>query len=592
MPFALRLKLFLIAVLFAFSQEGYAQKSYPADYFRPPLDIRLLLSGTFGEVRSNHFHSGIDIKTGGVEGSPVYAVADGYVSRVKVSASGFGRALYITHPNGFVSVYGHLNHYNQAIETKVKKVQYDRESFEVEFFPPAGEIPVKKGEIIAYSGNSGSSGGPHLHFEIRDGGSEKPINPLLFGFDVKDIFRPHISLLKIYPEGENARINGNYRSYSYPVEGWGEEHRLNASQPIRLSGNVSFAIQVNDQQNDTDNKNGPYSTILYIDKELVYQYRMESFSFDETRYVNSLIDYAACMENGVRLQRTRIDPGNRLSIYSKPGNHGIFSFNDTLLHVITYEVSDVPGNTALLTFKVKSEKNSQQSAVSSQQSNVDKQTSTANCQLPTVNFNYAIANHFDNPSVILDAPAGVFYDSFSFKYDSTRQVAGTYSAVQRIHDKFTPIHDYITLSIRPRSLPERLRDKAIVVKINEDGKSFESAGGKWESNGFVTTRIREFGNYSVSVDTIPPKISPVQAETFKNLAGQKKVKFIISDEMSGIATYRGTLNDKWVLMEYDAKNDLLFYIIDDQLLNGENILKLEVVDMKNNRKTYQAKLVK
>jgi len=530
MLFALRPKHFLIAIIFALSNQAYAQKSYPKDYFQSPLAFRLLLSGTFGEVRANHFHSGIDIKTGGVEGASVFAVADGYVSRIKVSAYGFGNALYVTHPNGYVSVYGHLSKYNKVMEDIIRKEQYRRESFEIELFPSAGELPVKKGEIIAYSGNSGSSGGPHLHFEIRDGGSEKPINPLLFGYDVKDMFRPRISLLKIYPEDENARINGNNRSYSYPVEGWGEEHRLNTTQPVRLSGNISFAIQVSDQQNDTDNKNGPYSTALYIDQKKVYEYKMETFSFDESRYVNSLLDYAEFMKSGVRLQRSRIDPGNKLGIYDIRGNNGIFLFNDTLQHIIAYEVKDVPGNTAVLSFKVKAEK-SRQSSVVSQQSAVSSQQSAVSSHSSTVNFFYDTANHFESPSVILDAPAGAFYDSFAFKYDSASRIAGSFSPVHKIHDKFTPVHDYVTLSIKPLNLPEMLRDKALVVKINDDGKTFSSSGGKYESSGFVTTKIREFGDYSVSVDTIPPKVTAINPELFKNLAGQKKVKFTISDEV-------------------------------------------------------------
>jgi hypothetical protein len=532
-------------------------------------------------VRANHFHSGIDIKTGGAEGSPVYAVADGYVSRIKVSAYGFGHALYVTHPNGYVSVYGHLSKYNKEIEKLVKDVQYRKESFEVELFPSAGEIPVKKGDVIAFTGNSGSSGGPHLHFEIRDAATEKPINPLLFGYDVKDMFRPRISLLKIYPEDENARINGNHRSYTYTVEGWGEEHRINTSQPIRLSGNISFAIQDSDQQNDTNNKNGPYSTQLYIDKKLVYEYKMETFAFDESRYVNSLLDYAECMKSGAILQRTKIDPGNKLGIYDIRGNHGTFAFTDTLQHVVTYEVKDVPGNTAVLTFKVKSEENSQRSAVSSPQSAVSGQQSTAS-------FNYSASNHFGNSSVILDAPAGSFYDSFVFEYDSAHRIAGTYAPVHKVHNKYTPVHDYMTLSIKPQNLPERLRDKALIVKLNDDGKSFSSAGGKWEESGFVTTKIREFGNYSISADTIPPKIKAINPDTFKNLAGQKVIKFTISDELSGIASYRGALNGKWILMEYDPKNDLLYYTIDEHLPAGQGSFSLEVTDGKGNRKVYTA----
>jgi len=587
MLFALRSRLYLITLLLAILHHGYAQNSYPKDYFRSPLDIRLLLSGTFGEIRTNHFHSGIDIKTNGAEGAAVYAIAGGYVSRIKVSAYGFGKAIYITHPNGYVSVYGHLSRYNQVIGDYVRKAQYSRESFEIELFPSAGELPVSKDEIIAYTGNSGSSGGPHLHFEIRDGASQKIINPLLFGYDVKDFFRPRISLLKIYAEDENARVNGINRSISFLVEGWGEEHRLNVAQPIRLSGNISFAIQVSDQQNDTDNKNGPYAIALYIDKELVYQQRMETFSFDETRYVNSLLDYAEFMKNGVRLQRTKIDPGNKLDIYGKVNDKGIFRFNDSLTHVIRYEVTDVAGNTASLSFKVKSEK-----TVNVKTAKTPDITLTIDHRPSTIDhFNYATANHFENASVILDAPQGVFYDSFTFSYDSSRSVAGTFSPVHRIHDKFTPVHDYITLSLKPVNLPESLRPKALVVKIKDDGKGCTSAGGTWEDNGYVTTKIREFGNYSISIDTIPPDIKALQPETFVKMAGQKKLKLSISDNMSGIATYRGMLNGKWVLMEYDAKNNILFYTIDENLAPGRNTFSLEVKDEKNNRSFFAATII-
>jgi hypothetical protein len=212
-----------------------------------------------------------------------------------------------------------------------------------------------------------------------------------------------------------------------------------------------------------------------------------------------------------------------------------------------------------------------------------------NCQLPT---SVTPSNHFENSSVIIDALAGSFYDSFIFKYDSTRLITGTYSAVHKIHDKFTPVQDYMILSIKPQALPERLRSKALIVKINDDGKSFSSAGGKWEDSGFVTTKIREFGNYSVSVDTIPPKVAAINPESFKNLAGQKTVKFSISDERSGIAGYRGTLNGKWILMEFDPKNNLLYYTIDEYLPAGQTSFTLEVTDGKGNRKVYSAKLYK
>jgi hypothetical protein len=379
---ALSPMLFAILIAFVLTTSVRAQRIYPASDFRPPLDFRLLLSGTFGEIRSNHFHSGIDIKTGGSEGQKVYAVADGYVSRIKVSAYGFGKALYITHPNGYVSVYGHLKGYNKVIGDYVKATHYRQESFEIEMFPEAGELPVKQGEIVAYSGNSGSSGGPHLHFELRDAGTQKIINPLLFGFDVKDIYRPRITSIKIYPEGENSQVNGAGKAIRYLVEGWGAEHRLAGDPVIRLSGDISFAVQMFDQQNDTDNKNGPYAVALYIDSEKVFDLKMETFAFDQTRYVNSLLDYDELVRNNARLVRTCIDPGNHLDLYGSVRERGIFRFNDSLTHTIRYEVTDVPGNVAVLEFRVQSAVGGQQSAVNSQRPALKAQpdVSAVNCQ--------------------------------------------------------------------------------------------------------------------------------------------------------------------------------------------------------------------
>jgi hypothetical protein len=566
-----------------------AQRTYPKGYFQAPLDFRLLLSGTFGEIRAGHFHSGMDIKTQGVEGAKVYAVADGYVSRIRVSPFGFGKALYVTHPNGFVSVYGHLNRYNKTIGDYVKASQYKSENFDIELFPEPGQFPVKKGEIIAYSGNSGGSGGPHLHFELRDEATQYIINPLLFGFDVKDIYKPKITSIKIYPETEGSKVNGTGKSVRYLVEGWGTEHKLAGSPVITLSGDISFGIQLYDQQNDTDNKNGPYAIRLYIDSALVYEFRAETFSFDETRYVNSLIDYEEYVRNNVRLVRTCIDPGNKLDMYGKVKNHGIFSFSDTLVHTIRYEVSDVPGNTAVLAFKVRAQK----SSVVSRQSSVggNLQSSTSNLQSST--FNYDSDNHFGNASVVLDAPKGCFYKTFQFQYDSAKQVKGTYSAVHKIHNKYTPVQDYMTLAIKPKGLPVKLQGKAILVKIDDDGVGFSSAGGQYDAtDGYVRARVREFGNYSVAVDTIPPKIKPINVESFKSLAGQSAVKFTISDELSGISTYRGTLNGKWVLMDYDPKNTLLTYFIDERLLAGPNSFELKVTDSKGNVSIYKTTLTR
>ncbi|MBW6461180.1 MAG: M23 family metallopeptidase, partial [Bacteroidales bacterium] len=439
MLYALRSMLPAIALLFHLLQPLAAQEKYPVDYFGAPVDFRMLLSGTFGEIRAGHFHSGIDIKTGGVEGKPIYAVADGFVSRIKVSATGFGKALYIDHPNGYTSVYAHLNRYNQAIGVYVFREHYRQERFEIELFPAPGEYPVKKGEIVGYSGNSGTSGGPHLHFELRNTATQKPINPLLFGYAVKDFYRPRITSIKIYPEDENATVNGKNKPLRVLVEGWGEEHRLPVGQNIVLSGNVSFAIQTYDLLNDASNKNGPYSITLFIDREEVFRIEKETFAFDQTRYVNSYIDYGEYVRNNARMQRTKIDPGNKLGdLYGRVKNKGVYSFNDTLMHDIRYEVRDVAGNVGALVFKVKSLVDSRQSLVDSRQSLVDSQS---------LIFSFDKANVYENASVKVSAKSGSFYDSFEFRYDSSRRVAGTYGAVHHIHDKYTPVHDFIDLAI-------------------------------------------------------------------------------------------------------------------------------------------------
>lgn len=576
-----RSKFLIPAIFLGFVVNSFAQKSYPTDYFREPLDIRLLLSGTFGEIRANHFHSGIDIKTGGVEGAPVYAVADGYVSRIKVSAYGFGKAMYVTHPNGLVSVYGHLSKYNKTIGDHVRNEQYRRENFEIELFPAAADFPVKKGDIIAFSGNSGSSGGPHLHFEIRDDASQKPINPLLFGYEVKDFIRPVISSVKIYPEDENSKVNGKNSAVRYLVEGWGTEHKLASNPTIRLSGHISFAIQTSDLLNDSDNKNGPYAISLFIDSKEVFHIQMETFSFDDTRYVNSLLDYEEYARNNVRLQQTRIDPGNKLDIYRETQNKGIYLFNDTLSHTIKYEVTDAAGNLSSLIFKIKSDRYPGNPATPAKQ------------EIAAVNtkfFNYNVPNSFNASELSLDAPRGVFYDSFVFKYDSAKQLPGTHSLVHKIHDRYTPVHDYMNISIKTIKLPENLSSKALIARIGDDGKSLTSVGGTWVSNGYVTAKIREFGNYCVTIDTIAPRIKAIHPEYFSKMAGHKEIRLVISDELSGIASYRGMLNGKWILMEYDAKNDVLIYQVDDLLKPGLNTLLVEVRDGKSNKSFYSAKI--
>lgn len=568
--------IFLIVIL-TFPALSKGQDSYPENYFKSPVDISIALSGTFGELRTNHFHSGIDIKTQGVEGLPMKAAADGFVSRIAVSAGGLGKVVYIDHPNGYTSVYGHLRNFSPDLEAWVKAQQYKNESFEVNLFPDAELFPVKKGDLIAFSGNSGSSEGPHLHFEIRQTDDEKPVNPLLFGFPVKDFTRPTISRLLVYPHGREGRVQGKSRYAEFQTEGWGENYRLKNNDTIRVAGEVYFGIETWDLASNSQNKNGVFSIELFVDNELVFGHKMEDFGFNESRYINSLIDYRYFQKTGRRVQKAFIEPNNHLSVYYKNENQGVVSFNDDNFHKLKYVVTDIFRNQSTLTFTVKS-------------SSKFKRDEAASCDNKIV-FGYKEDNWLERDNLVLMVPEEALYDTIHFRFSAENPMKGCYSPVFVLHDKFTPLHTPCELKIKPSAIPSGYSEKALIVRLGEKQGQFFSAGGKWDG-AFLQTSIREFGKYSVMLDTIAPKITPVNIANGKNISQQKTIQLKIKDNLAGISSYRATLNGKWVLMEYDPKNELLTYFFDENLKSGKNVFVLEVTDNKQNRKVFRADLVR
>lgn len=555
---------FLFIINLVQAQQIFSTNKYPITDFRQPLDITPpALAGSFGEIRGNHFHSGIDFRTNQREGYPVYAVADGYISRLRVQNSGFGQALYINHPNGFTTVYGHLQRFAPKIATIVKNLEYDKKSFEIDEFPDATLIPVRKGEIIAWSGNRGSSGGPHLHFEIRDTKTEETINPQFFGIIIPDNIPPVIHGLYVY------RLNGKVFNENTPKQAIaiaGANGSYKTTSPISLTGEVGFGIVTTDRHNGMSGINGVYSIQLEVDGKMVYTSALERFAFEDSKAINSHIDFPTYLNTKRSIQKSFVEPGNPLKIYSSLVNSGRINFNDGASHQLRYIVTDSKGNASVLPFTV----------------NAGSAAVVAPTILAGIIFPYNKVNEFNSDDIKVIFPQGTLYSDLNFTYKKLpKPVGNSWSAMHQIHNRFTPLHIGFDLWIKADNLPENLRSKALIVNSNGN-----SQGGSFD-NGYVKAMPKNFGSFYVALDTISPRIIPVNISAGKSMAGLSKMTFKISDNLSGIKSFNGYIDGKWVLMEFDAKSATLWHSFDERTTSGKHTLELMVTDMKDNTGHYK-----
>lgn len=561
--------LLLITSSWAFGQNVPASRIYPQSDFIPPLDIKPALAGSFGEIRGGHFHSGSDYRTNQREGLPVYAIADGYVSRLRVQVGGFGNAVYLSHPNGFSSVYGHLQRFASRIERIIRAYQYRKQLNAVDFNLFPIEIPVKKGEVIAWSGNTGSSGGPHLHFEIRDSKTEEVINPQLFGLKLDDKTKPTIGGLYMY------RLNGIPFNESTPrqyfqLSGGNGSYNLLKNPIINMAGEVGFGIITNDPQPSGSN-NGIYSIELKMDSSIIYQSAIERFYFNNSRGVNAHIDYPAFIQTGKIIQKSFIEPGNPSGVYLKNINRGIIDLKDTGIHQMTYTVKDASGNTTILTFRIKYNPQA-----------VLKADSIKGVKT----FRYNTTNEFSTSDVKINAPKGIFYDNLDFRYDYSPQRKGIWSLVHKLHTRLIPIHSAYNLAIKVDStLPVDLRKKALVT--NTRGNVFL---GTWDKD-FLNVKPSVFGDFFIVLDTVAPVIRPVNISENKQMSATGKINLKISDNLSGIGSFTGTIDDQWVLMEIDPKTASLWHTLDGTLKPGKHVFRVMVTDNVGNIKAYSVNFV-
>ncbi|MBS1528589.1 MAG: M23 family metallopeptidase, partial [Bacteroidetes bacterium] len=489
---------------------------YPKNFFRYPLDLPPSTAGSFGELRPNHFHSGLDFKTNGRTGYPVHAAYDGYVSRLRVQFGGFGHAIYITHPNGFTTVYGHIERFSPEMEKLIRDTQYKQQSFEVDFKLAPFQLPVCKDDVIAWSGNAGASEGPHLHFEIRDSETEETINPQLFGLTIPDRVPPTLGTICVYHLGGQPFSEKTQRQF-FGITGSAGHYRLAKPQVINVSGDTGFGITATDMNSTSFNHNGIYSIELMVDGQKVYTFSVERFAFDQTRAINAYIDYPAFLSAHRFIQKCFILPGNKITLYPQAINRGIVNFTDNAIHDVEYIVKDVAGNTATLKIKVKS---SPQKTVSR---NPDNSTL----------FHYDRQNEFGNDKVKVIIPAGNLYDDVYFTYSTLPEKKGTFSEIHRILNRFTPINDSYELWLKPDSSIDQLAAKAVIVNTNGD-----CPGGVYQ-DGYVKAHPHEFGDFFIKLDTVPPVIRPLNIKNGVNMAKMQRIALKIGDNLSGIKNYAG-----------------------------------------------------
>jgi murein DD-endopeptidase MepM/ murein hydrolase activator NlpD len=554
----------VIASINVRAQQIFSNNTYPLVDFRPPLDITPpALAGSFGELRGNHFHSGIDFRTNQREGYPVYAIADGYVSRIRVQNSGFGQALYLTHPNGYTSVYGHLSRFAPKVAQAVKDLSYQKKTFELDEFPVPDQFPVHKGDLIAYTGNRGSSGGPHLHFEIRDSKTESTVNPQLFGIQIPDDIPPVIYALYVYKL--NKKPFSEYTPKQY-FQALGSNGTYHIAGTINVSGEVGFGVTTTDRHNGASGINGVYSIELELDGKKIFTSSLEKFAFENSKAINSHIDYPAFLTSKRSIQKSFVDPGNPLQIYSGLVNNGRIEFNDLQTHVLKYTITDSKGNKSILPFSVKAD------------GNVSPVTPDAPAG-PL--FSYNKQNEFNTEGVKVVLPKGTLYNDMNFVYTVKTRPAGlVYSAVHQIHNNMTPLHIGFELWIKADASLANLKDKAVIVSTGG-----ASQGGTFE-HGYIKALPRNFGSFYVTVDTTAPTVTPLNISEGKNMAGISRMNFKIRDNLSGIKSFNGYIDGSWVLMEFDTKTATLWHTFDEHTGNGKHQLKLVVEDMKGNVKNY------
>lgn len=493
-----------------------AQEAEPVS-LHSPFDFPLTLSANFGELRPNHFHNGLDFKTQGVVGKPIHCVADGYVSRVAVSHGGYGQAIYVTHPNGYTSVYGHVISFMPEVQQYVRDYQYRNETFVCNLELEPEQFPVKAGEIIAMSGNEGASAGPHLHLELRRTDTQEYVDPMpFFQKRIKDTKAPVASLVAFYPLPGKGVVNGTSKKKLVEVEA--------LNQVVSAWGEIYTGISAKDYMDGTSNFYGVHSVVLYVDDKEVFRSTTDRVAPDENRMINAFTDYEELMRSRKLIMRSYISPGNRLRLLKAGEGRGVICIDEERDYRFRYVLTDNFGNTRSYRFTVRGKRQA-----------VPPYVPRANRMLY-----WNKTNVIQEPGMELLVPKGMLYDHAELQTEVVGDSAGI-SFDYVLDAGKTPLHGFCTLSLAVRHLPVADTTKYYIVQ--KAGSRRASMGGKYE-NGWVRAKVRSLGRFAVAVDTVPPRVTPLGKNVWRTT---RNIRLKVGDAGTGVAGYKVYIDGKFVL---------------------------------------------
>ncbi|MEW5846107.1 MAG: M23 family metallopeptidase [Bacteroidota bacterium] len=560
------MRFYRVSILLLLSTASVAQ----TQSFKSPLDISPAFSGTFGEIRSDHFHSGVDLRTMGQVGFNVFAIEKGYVSRIKVSPIGFGKVIYIDHPNGKTSVYAHLNEFTGKIAEYVENAQYQKQSFEVELFPNPGELAVNKGDTIATSGNSGSSGGPHLHFEIRETASQRIIDPFDFFDEWKqtDSNPPNINRLLIFEIDSLSYLQTNLTYI--PYETLRKGNAFSFPSPIFAGGKVGFALDYYDSVNPNSLRAGIKKVEVKVNGVKTFTFQVDKFSFVETRYANGFNGITDNGWNGYKAIRLWLDPNNRFSGIKNTFNRGIIDIERDSTYIVDITVWDHSENRSSLTFKI---------------IGTDKKINVS--QFPDLPlFKWNVENCYKTSSYYVTIPENALFHDILFQMEETTTPNLPFPIVN-VHNPKTKLFKKFILEYNITNVPHNILGKLYIAKVN--GRGYMYVGSEHTQNS-IRTMCNSFGKYTVLVDTIPPSIIAQNLSPNAKINGQGSISFKLIDS-TDIQTYNGYIDDSWALFEWDPKTGILSHNLKHtRIKKGQwHDLRIVATDMLNNRSEFCAK---